>query len=161
MAEELTVAQQRFIAERMSGCNIKEAASRAGVTQQTASRWLKQVSVQAALTQEATYVKESARAVIERYYTDALESSCQVVISVASNELSPAAARLNAAKMIQDRLAPVVTGEEQDNSTQPRGVDFSIFTQEELSVIQPIFLAAEERQRGAQEKINPMIRRES
>lgn len=46
------------------------------------------------------------------------------------------------------------------DQAQPRGIDFSIFTQEELSIIQPIFLAAEERQRGLQEKINP-IRREA
>lgn len=161
MEEELSAPQRRFIAERTSGCNIKEAASRAGVTEKTAHRWLKQASIQAALTQEAAYVKESARAVIERYYTQSLELSCQVVIDVASGSENPAAARLNAAKMIQERLAPVTTGEEQDNSLLPRGVDWSIFEPDELAIIQPIFLAAEERQRGIQEKINPMIRKEA
>ncbi len=42
----------------------------------------------------------------------------------------------------------------------PRGVDFSIFTEQELSVIQPIFAIAEARERERQKNIIP-IRREA
>ncbi|SRR6266487_2296351 len=58
-----------------------------------------------------------------------------------------------------DRIAMIDNSAEQ---AQPRGVDFSIFTQEELAIIQPIFARAEERRRIEQGETGiPQLRRDA
>jgi len=163
LTEILTAPQQRFVAERTAGCNIKEAALNAGVTEQTAHRWLKLPVVQRALIGEVQEIKESAREVIIRHYTKALDASCQVVVQVAMDSESPAAARLKAVQMIQDRVAPVVTDvTTQNDAPVHHGIDWSIFTEHELSIIQPIFAQAEERRRIEQgETTIPQLRKQA
>ncbi len=163
MTVELTSAQLQFIHERSSGRSIVDAAKIAGVSEQTAHRWLKLPLVQEALAGTRQEIKESAREVIIRHYTKALDASCQVVVQVAMDSESPAAARLKAVQMIQDRVAPVVTDvTTQNDAPVHHGIDWSIFTEHELSIIQPIFAQAEERRRIEQgETTIPQLRKQA
>lgn len=147
----LSLQQQQFVNATLAGQSVEKAAQIAGITKMTGYRWMKLEAVQMALAGEVEKRAETAREIINRVYMDQLEAVFQVVRQIALDVLAPAPARLKAIAMIQDRLAPVAT-----TSTLPHlpeqpatpGIDWTIFNQEELAVILPIFEAAEKRAAG-------------
>lgn len=152
----LPVNQQKFINARMEGKTIAQSAHIAGVSKMTGIRWSKLHTVQEALsvdiqTEALQTARETAHDTINKIYTTALEASCLAVQQIMMDAEAPAASRLKAAQMIQDRLAPPVEampaplttpGQEASSGKQ---IDWIIFTPEELAIILPIFEKAERR----------------
>ena len=148
----LTPPQEKFVQTYLAGKNIGEAAASAHIDRRTATRWLKLPAMQEALARENEKRAETTREIITRIYTEALDISCQVVVEIAQDEEAPAASRLKAAQMIQERLLPASVDASStlpsEDATGPNGIDWSIFTQEELAIILPIFENAEKRAAG-------------
>jgi len=149
---DLKENQKIFVQARSSGESILQAAKLAGISEMTAHRWLKQTEVQKALSTVSIEVMqevESAADRIRRRYTEQIDTSCSIVIDIASDVMAPAQARLKAVQMIQERVAPLQTtnGIVDVASTNQKQIDWSAFTEEELNIILPIFLQAEARAR--------------
>jgi len=70
--------------------------------------------------------------------------------------------QLNQHKLFADSFSQYMKAkmlsEQEQEQELPKGIDWSMFTQEELAIIQPIFAQAEERQRGQQENITAIRR---
>jgi len=70
--------------------------------------------------------------------------------------------QLNQHKLFADSFSQYmkakVLSEQEQEQELPKGIDWSMFTEDELAIIQPIFAQAEERQRGQQENITAIRR---
>lgn len=162
----LSPEQQQFVAYRLSGLSIEETAKATGITPRTGYRWMKLQSVLDALAGVEHHVQEevaqSAYEIIATKYQAALGPACDTVINIAKDELAPPAARLKAAQMIQDRLAPAnLIQQSQTEAAGPIPAELLTFVlEEELAQIDAILARAQQRKQEADSKVTP-IRREA
>lgn len=107
---ERDIKQDQLVKYILAGLSVTDAAKAIGTSRVTATRWLAEPHMKKALAEGKADIKKSAHDIIIERYTDALEQSIDVVIEVMGNKdlLTPAAARLKAVQMIQDRLAPII-----------------------------------------------------
>ena len=166
MKTTLTPNEHLLIEHVSNGTSVRAAAKQIGIDYATARRWLKRPHVAEALdaTQARVHetIEQTAYDIITTKYKDALESTCDVVIQIAQNDETPPAARLKAAQMIQDRLAPVIAQPLQPQDTQQAldAILMQYMTDEEITMIEAIMERARVRKAEAEEKITP-IRREA
>src|SRR5882724_11846855 len=105
----LTHSQAKLVTQMMTGATVREAAKVAGIEERTAHNYLVLPQVKDALQTSVKALTETARNVLLNRYASALELSCEVVVQIMLDAETPAPARLKAAAMIQDRLAPATT----------------------------------------------------
>jgi hypothetical protein len=136
------------------GMSIAEASRKLHLVDKTARRWLKNPHVQEALdhaqAQTIETVKQTAHEIIIKKYREALEPVTDAVVSIAKDSEAPASARLKAAQMIQDRLAPATTTNEQTQPQSGRYVDLNAWTMQEIERLDALLQEVENRQQAEQ-----------
>jgi Homeodomain-like domain-containing protein len=162
----LSEQQQHFVAYRLSGHSVEEAAKQCGITPRTGYRWANTQVVQDAMAGIEHYVNEqiieqaaqNAYEVITGIYQKALQPATQAVVAIALDSLAPAPARLKAAQMIQDRMAPALpaTDPQQTDQVLADQVLLSYLDEQELAQFQRLVELAQERRQKAEEKITPI-----
>jgi hypothetical protein len=74
----------------------------------------------------------------------------EAVVQIAKDSEAPASARLKAAQMIQDRLAPALIGNEQEQPTAGRHIDLNAWTMQEIERLDALLQEVENRQQTEQ-----------
>jgi transposase len=151
---EITTKQLLFVECLANSTSVREAASKAGVSQRTGERWVALPEVKAALHDarqgRVEDVKQTAHEIITKMYSEALEPVTKAVVQIAKDSEAPASARLKAAQMIQDRLAPVQATNEQSQPTTGRYVDLNVWTMQEIERLDALLQEVENRQQAEQ-----------
>jgi phage terminase small subunit len=132
---DLTPAQARLIACLLTGCTVRAAAREAGIIEKTAFNYLNMPHVKKAL---ATATQEIMGSAIERLQLLAMEG-LEVIVEIMKDREQPAQVRLKAAQILASRITETKPTE----LAGSQGVDWSIFTQEQLDIITPIYAQAE------------------
>jgi hypothetical protein len=160
----LSLEQQEFVAYRLSGMSVEQAAKQLNITPRTGYRWMNLKTVQDAMAGIEHHVQEevigTAAEIIASKYRAALPAACDTVVSIAEDVLAPPAARLKAAQMIQERLAPAAL--EQQQAEQPSLIPpdlLAFVNEEELGLIESIVERARVRKQEAEENNITQMRR--
>jgi transposase-like protein len=151
--ESRDIKQEQLVQLLLAGKSVTAAAKEIGVTRVTASRWLKLEEVKTALAKGKAIVERSAHEIIIEKYREALEPACDVVVEIVKNSTEPAAARLKAVQMIQDRLAPL-QGVEQAAPVQEGAIPQHLLqyaTNEELEQVEKLVSLLEQRRDQAEQ----------
>ncbi len=143
--QKLTPREANLVAALLTGCTVRAAARTCGLSEKSAFNYLNMAHVRKALDEGTAKIMQNALS----------QSQLMLIASAAVDTLqeisldteAPASARVQAARYLAARILDVKPVEA-ETAAAP-GIDWSVFSESQLAIIEPVFRSIEEQKKQA------------